>query len=213
MNDTLRCTGTSKQSGQRCKRTRCPGLDKCSLHCGLSREDRQLAAETAEATRLARIELARLDVRPIVNPLPELQHHAAVVVAWRDTCSMLLNRLDPDQLRYAGNLRGEQVRAEVAMWESSLTAAQNALTALHKCTSDEVLLQLEVRQADLVAAALTKALRRLSLEPEVETDVRTDFARALRSIGRTADEAGPDEVLSGVVIPPGRTVASRDGQR
>jgi hypothetical protein len=32
MDDSRRCTGTSRQSGEQCRRARCEGLDKCSLH-------------------------------------------------------------------------------------------------------------------------------------------------------------------------------------
>ncbi len=120
MDDSLRCTGTSKQSGQRCRRSRCPGLDKCSLHCGLSKAERERAAARATANQQARAELARLDVKPIINPLPELQKHAGIVVAWRDVCAANLNRLDPSDLRYAGNLRGEQVRRTMTWcWPAS----------------------------------------------------------------------------------------------
>ena len=39
-----RCASKSKQTGKRCKRAPAIGLDKCAIHCGLSKAERDRIA-------------------------------------------------------------------------------------------------------------------------------------------------------------------------
>jgi hypothetical protein len=49
-----KCTGTAKQTGKRCKRKPAIGLDKCAIHCGLSKAERDRIAAGHLAEQEAR---------------------------------------------------------------------------------------------------------------------------------------------------------------
>jgi hypothetical protein len=199
MDDQLRCTGKSKQSGTRCKRSRSPGLDKCALHCGLSREERKRVAEGARAE--AAEVLVRFDVPPVSNPFYELKKIAAQQIAYKDKVGEILNRLSVDELRYAGSLRGEQTRAEIGMWQDSTRQCVSVLSVLAKLDVEEHWLAIEDRKIDFMIASLKASLAAAGLTPEATVAVQLDFGRRLRGLG-PGQRAEDGKVLAGVVVPP-----------
>lgn len=200
MDDSLRCTSTSKQSGQRCRRSRSPGLDKCSIHCGLSKAERERAAAGSEARREAMEALVTFGLPPVANPYEELARIAAQQIAYKDKVGEILNRLSVEELRYAGSLRGEQTRAEIGMWQDSTRQCVSVLATLAKLAIDERLTTIRELDAQRIAAAFALSLARAHLGQELDEEVRTDFASRLRAIG-TAETAEDDgQALTGVVI-------------
>jgi hypothetical protein len=170
-----RCTGTSKQSGERCKRPPAKGLDKCSIHAGLSKAKRKVAA----AESRLRQDLARLDVAPVDNPLEEIARVAAQVLWFKDRVAERVNELT--SIRYSTD-GGEQLRAEVALFERSLDRCEKFLTAMARLNIDERLARISEQQADLVTFAVTAALEELGLSPDQQTEARRHVARHLRAV-------------------------------
>ncbi len=175
------------------------GTGKCRKHLGNSPNVAKAAARE-EAYAQAREELAKLSVRAVSDPVYELRRVGRQVLAWKDVCARMLNRLEPEQLRYLGTIRGEQLRGEVAMWQDSLKLSVSVLTALAKLDLDNWQAAISQQRAENVGAAFAAALRKAGVAPEIESVVRTEFASGLRVLYE--EEVRAEEVLTGVVISP-----------
>lgn len=176
------------------------GYGRCSWHGGCAPNAVKAAArQRAEAE--ARQELAKLNVRPVGNPLLTLRRLAGQAEAWKETCARLVNRLTDDSVRYEGRLHGEMVRAEVGMWQDSMRQSASIVTALAKLDIDDRLAAVEQQKADMLSVAFAAALARAQLPAELESGVRAEFASRLRVL---QDEDDDGEALTGVVIPPAR---------
>lgn len=175
----IKCQG-HKANGQPCPSWAMKGQLVCYKHGGASPQAKA-AAQVRLAEQKAMTEIARLQVEPVGNALEALQHHAAIVIAWRDECSALVDELG-DRMRYESTMRIEQLRSEVAIFERALDRATATLTALARCQTDERLAQISQRKAETLAAALAASLALAHLEPEQATAVRHDFARRLIAI-------------------------------
>jgi hypothetical protein len=160
------------------------GQKVCEDHGGRAAQNLN-AAQLRVAEERAKNALVRLGLPPCVNALEALQEHAAIMIAWRDKCAELLNRLDPDKLRYEGKLAGEQLRAEVGMFERAMSECTRALASLGRLNIDERLAVIEERKADLLAGALAGALAEAQLPEDQAGEVRREFARRLRVVPGT----------------------------
>lgn len=140
------CSATSKRSGERCKRPPCAGANTCYMHGGRTAK----AAERVIEQR-ARAELARLNLTPVDDPLSALAGVTAEVLAWKDQIAAKVN--DLTTLRYSTE-GGEQLRAEVALWERALDRCERFLTAMAKLNIDERLAAIAEAQAQAVMDAI-----------------------------------------------------------
>lgn len=169
------CTATSKRSGQRCKRRPSPGARTCYMHGGRTAKARQRAAEEE-----ARKQIARLDLAPVDDPLSELARVCAQVIGWKDAMAERVN--DLNSLRYENENGGEQLRAEVALWERALDRCERFLTAMARLNIDERLASISEARAEVIIAVFTAALERAGIEGELLDMVLTaadeEFARA-----------------------------------
>ena len=152
-----------------------PGFGRCKLHGGTAPSGRIAAAE-----QQARAELARLDVPPVQNPLAELARIAGQVVAWKDMLAEKVNALS--SLRYESETGGEQLRAEVALWERALDRCGKFLVDIAKLDIDERLTRVTEQQAEQVSAALTAVLAEMGLSQDQQRAARTGVARHLRAV-------------------------------
>jgi hypothetical protein len=152
------------------------GHGRCKLHGGRTPTVAKGAAESALEEQ-ARTELAKLDVRPVENPLTELQLLAGQAVAWKNTVAGLVNRLG--SLRYEGE-SGEQLRAEVGLWERALDRCEKVLTAMARLDIDERLVKISEHQGKLVTAAIMAAFVDIGLSHEMQQALRPAIARHLR---------------------------------
>lgn len=172
------CGGKKKQSEGLCTRpagwgTDHPGFGKCKLHGGCAPSSRAAAVEAQ-----ARQALAQLDVPPVKDPLSELAKIAGQVVAWKDMLAGQVNELT--SLRYSTE-GGEQLRAEVALWERAMDRCEKFLTAMARLNIDERLAQIEEKQSDLILFAVTAALKELGLGEEQQNEAVRNVARHLRA--------------------------------
>ena len=177
------------------------GTGRCRKHMGNTPNVARAAARE-QAEQEAREVLARLDVRPVGNPLEALRKLGGQVIAWQEACARLVNKLTDEQVRYPGSLRGEQLRAEIGMYQDSMRQSASVLASLAKLQVDERLAVIEERKANLILAAFTAAVTRAGLDTELDRQIRMDFARGLRAISAAKEAAeAEDEALTGVVIP------------
>lgn len=173
-----RCGGTNRQ-GAPCGHpagwgTSHPGSGNCKHHGGSSPNGRKHAV-----AEQARAELARLDVPPVEDPLSELARVCGQVLAWKDMLAAKVNALT--SLRYEGEGSGEQLRAEVALWERALDRCERFLTAMARLNIDERLASISEARAEVIITVFTVALERAGIEGDLLDTVLTaadeEFAR------------------------------------
>jgi hypothetical protein len=133
------------------------GADKCRMHIGRRSAAVKLEAEAANA-------LARLDLPPVEDPLSELARVCAQVLGWKDRMAATVNSLS--SLRYEGEGSGEQLRAEVALWERALDRCERFLTAMARLNIDERLARISEARAEVIMSVFTAALERAGIEGE-----------------------------------------------
>lgn len=170
------CNGNRKD-GSPCNGPAVTGADKCRMHLG---KRAQPVIDEARIERQIRAELARLDVPPVENALTELAKIAGQVVAWKDMLAEKVNALS--SLRYEGVGAGEQLRAEVALWERALDRCGKFLVDIAKLDIDERLARVTEQQAEQVSSALTAVLAEMGLSQEQQRAARSGVARHLRAV-------------------------------
>lgn len=152
------------------------GFGRCRKHLG----NAPTVARAAERERVeagVRAELARLDVVPVDNPLAELQKLAGQVLAWKDAIGEMVNRLD--EIRYEDEHGGEQLRAEVALFERAMDRCERVLVAMARLNIDQRLAWITQEQARLTNEVLKGALADLGIDRS-DAAVRAAMARRLR---------------------------------
>ena len=174
------CCGAKKRQGEgTCQRPAGWGTDHlgfgpCRTHGGNTKNHRT-AALREQAERV----LADLNAPPVDNPLTELARITGQVVAWKDGLADRVNELH--SIRYSTD-GGEQLRAEVALFERALDRCERFLTAMARLNIDERLARIEQQQADLVTYAVTVTLEELGLPTEQQAEARRGVARHLRAV-------------------------------
>jgi hypothetical protein len=153
------------------------GVGRCRKHFG-NAPNVIKAAERERLDHEVREALAALDVAPVDDPLTELQKLAGQVVAWKDAMAGKVNELT--DLRYEGSLHGEQLRAEVALWERAMDRCERVLVSMARLNLDERLARISEAQGRLILAVMLGAFRELDLSAELQQALRPAVARQLR---------------------------------
>jgi hypothetical protein len=172
-----KCGGTNRQ-GEPCKnprgyKTDHPGYGNCHFHGGSSPNGR-----TAALNHQAAAELARLDVPPVTDPLTELARVAAQAVAWKDAMGAKVNELT--SIRYSTEAGGEQLRAEIALWERALDRCVTTLTAIAKLNIEGRLATVREATAQMLEQALQAALASSGCDLEGQERAKEAFRRNLK---------------------------------
>lgn len=152
MDDSRRCTGTSKQSGERCGRPAIPGGTVCNFHGGkapqvVAAARRRLVEQ--EATK----ELAKVEVRPIGDP----------IVALGDLAAEALAVLEVAKANAAG---AEVDSAWMAMLERSMERAGKMLEACGRLGLEERRVKLDEARQALANELVRGVLRMAGLDPD-----------------------------------------------
>jgi hypothetical protein len=133
----------------------------------------------AAARQQAGAELAALDVAPVGDPLAQLALLAGQAVAWKDAMAGRVNHLAG--LRYEGTGAGEQLRAEVALWERALDRCERVLVAMAKLNIDERLAKINEAEADIMERCFRAAIADLGFDFEMQDRAGRALARHLRA--------------------------------
>lgn len=154
------CGGKKRQGEGTCTRppgwgTTHSGTGYCKLHGG-STPNQVKAAERRQAEDGARRILADFGTAaPVSNPLEALAQLAGEIVAVKDAFRAMVERLN--SVRYSTD-GGEQLRAEVALYERALDRSARILGDIARLGLDERLVKISERQASVVVGALNAAL-------------------------------------------------------
>lgn len=153
------------------------GGDKCRMHLG---KKAQAAVAEAKLNEQAARELAKLDVVPVTNAYEQLALVAAQAVAWKDSMAEKVNELT--SMRYENANGGEQLRAEIALWERSLDRCVATLTAMAKLNIEDKLVGIRQATLDMLERALDAALEASGTGLDGKQKAREAFRRNVRLI-------------------------------
>lgn len=156
-----RCKARSSRTGERCRQWAIKGGKVCPAHGGRAPQV-AAAARRRVVEDQAAVELARLDVDPVTNPLEELSMLAGQAVAWKDMMAAKVNQLT--SLRYEGEGLGEQLRAEVGLWERALDRCEKFCTAMARLDIDDRLAKISEAQGVVMVGFIQVALQRCGID-------------------------------------------------
>ena len=142
---------------------------------------RTAVAKSANTARLEdelRETLVRLDIRPVEDPLTELQKLGGEMLAWKEAIGEKVNLLS--SLRYEGTGSGEQLRAEVALYERAVDRLERVLVNMVRLDLDARLVRISEAQGAVIIGALLAAFSDLGLDEELQERGRAAAARHLR---------------------------------
>ncbi|WP_049562221.1 hypothetical protein [Nonomuraea sp. SBT364] len=138
------------------------GAAVCVAHGGAAPQVRRKAAERLAAHE-ALGELARRGVTPVDNPLSALASLAGEILAAKDVFRERVSRLQEEAWRYQDAKGGEQLRAELAMYERALDRSARVLADIARLKIDERLTAITEQQGQALAAVIVAVLDRLDL--------------------------------------------------
>ena len=161
------------------------GQTLCRVHGGKARRN-QAAAERrlAEADLEAQVtrQLAAQGIKPVDNPLEALAQLAGEVIALKDALADRVNALN--EVRYESKAGGEQVRAEVALYERALDRCNTVLGNIAKLKIDERLVRIKEMEAAIVVAAVKAALDHAGISGQRYAEACQVAARHLERASR-----------------------------
>ena len=197
--EEIRCTGTNRESGERCRRPHRPGGKVCNKHGGNGANARNGAQKRVTEAKLATL-ASNLVGSPVGNPLTELSKLAGRARAWMELLEDRVQTLLDEEaaasdesdgkadgkkergIRYRG-AAGEQTRAEVQLYERAMGQLGTLLTAIARLNIDERLAQITERQAEAVIAALEAGLTAAGVvDPGQRTLAKAAASRELRLV-------------------------------
>lgn len=143
----------------KCRKFPVKGQKRCRTHGGGSPQAKR-GAIIRDVEQKLRKTMHGLEIQSVKDPLTALAELAGEVTAWKDNL-----RQHVDQLKTYGyhGEHGEQIRAEVQLYERALDRTVSILDKIARLDIDSRLAAIGERQADLVEAALAAALAALDL--------------------------------------------------
>jgi hypothetical protein len=175
-----RCTAR-RTDGNPCGNRPLKGQSVCKFHGGAAPQSKA-AAVRRQVEGEARALLAELGVTPVDDPLAALLRLGGQVLAWQEATAALVNQLD--HVRYQGG-SGEQLRAEVQLYERAMDRAANVLSAIARLRIDERLAEVTQRQAEAVIGAIEAGLAAAGVTGDRAIEARRAAARHLRLVEAT----------------------------
>lgn len=156
------------------------GTGRCKLHGGNTKNQRTAAGRQL-ADDEARAMLAKLDVKPVDDPLTALSELAGQILAWQKATAALVNKIGED-IRYEGTTGAEQLRAEVGMYERAMDRAGKVLADIARLDIDARLTRIEEAKAQILIAAVQAGLTAINATPDQAATVKRVMARHLRAV-------------------------------
>jgi len=195
--DETRCTAKSKQTHQRCKRKAIDGGNVCTYHGGNASQVRQAAAVRVKARKInkeAAAVLAHEGVEPVEDPLTELAKLASSSKALADALGARVNALN--KLTEYDRKDSPSIRAEMVLYERALDRVHRMLSDLVRFGFTERQVQIQEREALLVAGIVQRVLSSIGLTAEQQADARVRLAAEFRALDAKAKPVIMGQVAS-----------------
>jgi hypothetical protein len=113
------------------------------------------------------------------DPLAELLLLAAEVKAFKEIMRVVVSAMTLTSYRYSGTRTGEQIRAELLLYERGLERLATLLVQISKLKIDERMAQIEERQMAAIERALGMALQASGADLAGQARARTVLIREL----------------------------------
>jgi hypothetical protein len=168
------------------------GTGTCKLHGGGTSSHRRKAAVEAAEAAAAKAAAGRtlfgqtLAERSVKNPLAAYAKYAGEVMAWSDCMRNLVEQLTTPG--YRNDRTGEQIRAEVQLYERALDRCNQVLSAYARLNIDERLATIADKQREQVLLALEAGLAEAGVTGEAGIRAKRAAARYLRTLDDEEDE-------------------------
>ena len=166
--DRPQCKAT-KRNKERCGNAPVHGAKVCRMHGGSAPQVQAKAQERATEERARRALSKLLDeqgpAEPVANPLLELSKIAGEALRWKQLVAEQVAQLE--ELRYKG-VSGEQVRAEILLFERALDRCAGVLANIVRLNIDERLATITDRQGHILAGVITSVLEKLDLGDKID---------------------------------------------
>lgn len=188
------CTGGTtrpERKGERCEAWAMTGQTVCEAHGGMAKQNRIAGRRrVAEAELMSRAEA--LVGTPVDNPLTELAALAGRARAWLELMEQRVEKLlaasidesaggDENGIRYRAGA-GEQLRAEVVLYERAMDRCGKFLSDYGRLGIDERLAKITESQAEKVVSAIDAALAHAGIVGPAATEAKKVAARHLRAV-------------------------------
>lgn len=195
------CTATAKATGQRCGRLANRGTTVCRVHGGNAPGVRAKAVERLTEEK-ARAELGKLaallgPADPVEDPLRELLQLGGEARRWKELLAGRVAELT--SVGYEG-IAGEQLRAEVAVFERALDRLAGILATIARLNIDERLSKINESQADTLFKAAGVLFEWLNLDDRHQGQAKLVLAAAVQGKRHTVPR--PDLYRVVEVVPP-----------
>lgn len=175
------CTATAKATGLRCGRLANRGTTVCRVHGGNAPGVRAKAIERLVEEK-ARAELGKLaallgPADPVEDPLRELLQLGGEARRWKELLAGRVAELT--SVGYEG-IAGEQLRAEVAVFERALDRLAGILATIARLNIDERLAKISEQQTDVMLKVVTAIVEYAQLTGEEAGTARRIAVAILR---------------------------------
>lgn len=168
MDESRRCTATSKQTGNRCGRAAIPGGTVCNFHGGKAPQTIAVAQRRLVEQQATR-ELAKIEVVPIGDPVVALAEVAAELRAGYEVAkAQAVDKGAPDS-------------AWMAFYERQVDRLSRVLEACGRLGLEERRVKLEEDKLDLLARVMVVFLSRRGIDADLP-DVQADLEVAYREV-------------------------------
>jgi hypothetical protein len=153
---------------------------RCRSHLG--RKAEVVRAEYAVARQAqAAYKLADKEIGDgLGDPLRELLRLSREVLTWKEICRDMVGGLQEVRYKSAGS--GEQLRAEIALYERSMERAARLLADLVRLGIEERVARIDERQGAVVADVIKAILADLTLSVEQQARVPEVVPRRMREL-------------------------------
>lgn len=164
------------RSGKQCTAKPVNGFPLCQTHI------ERASVEEIALVRGKDVAFDKIQGNVIVNPLEELANLVSEVILYKDYCAEQVAKLRGDH-RYEGR-SGEQLRAEVALYERSLDRAGKLLIEWSRLNIDERLMRIEEAKAMTIIEVIRRALTSAELSEEQRKIAEETAIKELKALQR-----------------------------
>lgn len=165
-----------KRSGDLCAANVIEGYPLCYQHL------KNATVNDIALVREKDVSFREIRGRFVENPLEELALLVSEVLTYKDYCAMQVAKLRGDE-RYEGR-GGEQLRAEVALYERSLDRAGKILIEWSRLNIDERLARIEEAKATAILEVIRRSLLVAELSEDARAEVEKVAIKELKALGR-----------------------------
>lgn len=161
------------------------GGDYCKGHSPGKRQRVQLqllqGQVAGRAHQIIRENGTRLaEAQPVSDPYAELMAVTGEMREWKNILRELVEKLE-NRLRYSTD-HGEQLRAEVALYNAALKDLAGVLTAIGRLNLDARMVGIHKQTVDMLERALDLALERAKVPLEAKQDARDTFRANIKVV-------------------------------